>query len=55
MDDRQSRGVADDEFDVVGVGSAAALVDDHDRLAEFLDPDLQVAVRDGALAGTGQW
>jgi hypothetical protein len=48
----QSRGVADDEFDVVGVGSTAALIEDDHRLREFLDPDLKVAVRRRALAGT---
>ena len=52
-DDRQPGRVADDEFDVVGVGSAAALVDDDDRLGEFADADLQVPVRGGALAGAG--
>ena len=44
--------VADDEFDVVGVGSAAALVDDDDRLGELLDADLQVPVGHRALAGS---
>ena len=51
--DGQPSGVADDEFDVVGVGSAAAVVDDHDGFGEFLDPDLQVAVGDRAFARSG--
>ena len=42
-------GVVDDEFDVVGVGSAAPVVDDDDGLAEFLDPDLQMPVGHRAL------
>src|SRR5690349_3935108 len=50
---RQPRGIGYDEFDVVGVGSAAGLVDDDDRLPEFTDADLQVAVGGGALARSG--
>lgn len=49
----ERRGVADDELDVVGVGSAAPVVDHHDGLAEFLDTDLHVPVGRVALAGTG--
>ena len=44
-DHRQPGGVPDDELDVVGVGSATALVDDDYRLGKFLDADLEVAVR----------
>lgn len=51
-DDGEPGGVADDELDVVGVGSAAPMIDDDDGLAEFLDPDLQVPVGGGAGAGT---
>ena len=51
---REPGGVVDDEFDVVGVGSAAPVVDDDDRFAELLDADLQVPVGDGALAGPGR-
>ncbi len=47
---RQAGGVGDDELDVVGVGSAAAQVDDDDGFGEFLGADLQVAV--GGLADT---
>ncbi len=52
-DDGQPRGVLDDEFDVVGVGSAAPLIDDDDGLAELAHPHLQVAVGRRTLAGTG--
>ena len=52
-DDGQPGRVADHEFDVVGVGSAAALVDDDDGLGELVDPDLQVPVCRRALAGPG--
>ena len=48
--DGQPRGVADDEFDVVGVGSAAALVDDDDGLGQLADPHLQMPVGRRALA-----
>ena len=51
--DRQPGGVADDEFDVVGVGSAAALVDDDHRLGQLADPHLQMPVGRRALAGPG--
>ena len=51
--DGQPSGVADDEFDVVGVCSAAPVVDDHDHLAELLDPDLQMPVGDRTLARPG--
>ena len=50
---RQPRGVADDEFDVVGVGSAAALVDDDDGLGQLADPHLQMSVSRRALTGAG--
>ena len=50
---RQPGGVADDEFDVVGVGSAAALVDHDHGLGELADPQLQMPVRRRALAGAG--
>ena len=52
-DDREPGGVAEHEFDVVGVGSAALLVDDDDRLGEFADADLQVSVCGLAFAGAG--
>ncbi len=52
-DHGQPGGVADDEFDVVGVGSAAALIDDDDGLGELADPHLQVPVGRRALAGPG--
>ena len=45
--------VADDEFDVVGVGSAAALVDDDDGLGQLADPHLQMPVGRRALTGPG--
>ena len=51
--DRQPGGVADDEFDVVGVGSAAALVDDDHGLGQLADPHLQVPVGRRALTGPG--
>ena len=51
--DRQPGGVADDEFDVVGVGSAAALVDDDHRLGQLADPHLQMPVGRRALTGPG--
>ncbi len=50
---REPRGIVDDEFDVVGVGSAAALVDHHDGFGEFLDPELQMAVRHCTLTRAG--
>ncbi len=49
-DDGELRAVADDELDVLGVRSAAPLVEDHGRLGERLEADLQVAVGDLALA-----
>ncbi len=49
----EPRGVADDEFDVVGVGSAAPLVDDYDRLAKLFHPDLQMPIGHRAFAGPG--
>ena len=52
-DHRQPGGVADDELDVVGVGSAAALVDDDDGLGQLADPHLQMPVGRRALAGPG--
>ena len=50
---RQPGGIADHEFDVVGVGSAAPLVDHDHRLGKLADPHLQVPVRGRALAGSG--
>ena len=49
----QPSGVGHHELDVVGVGSAAALIDDDDRLTEFADPHLQVSVGRFALARPG--
>ena len=51
--DRQPGGVADHEFDVVGVGSAAALVDDDHGLGQLADPHLQMPVGRRTLAGAG--
>ena len=52
-DDPEGRRVADDDLDVVGVGSAAAQVDDDDGPDEFFDSNLQVPVSHCALTGTG--
>ena len=52
-DHREPGRVVDDEFDVVGVGSAAAMVDDDDRFGELLHPDLQMPVGHRALTGAG--
>ena len=52
-DHRQPGGVADDEFDVVGVGSAASLVDDDHGLGQLADPHLQMPVGRRAFAGAG--
>ena len=51
--DCQPRRVADDELDVVGVGSAAALIDDDDGLGKLADPHLQMPVGRRALAWPG--
>ena len=50
-DDGQPRGVIDNEFDVVGVGSAATLIDDDDGLTELTDAQLEMAVGGRSLAG----
>ncbi|CKR55198.1 Uncharacterised protein [Mycobacterium tuberculosis] len=49
----QPSGVVDNELDVVGVGSAAPVVDDHDRLAKLLDTHLQVPIGHRALPRPG--
>ena len=50
---RQPGGIADHEFDVVGVGSAAALVDDDHGLGKLANPHLQMPVRGRTLAWAG--
>ena len=45
--------IADDELDVVGVGSAAAQIHHDGRPGELLHPDLEVAICRGARTGTG--
>jgi hypothetical protein len=50
-DDGQPGGVLDNEFDVVGVGSAATLIDDDDGFTELAHPNLQMAVCRRTLAG----
>ena len=52
-DDRQAGRVVDHEFDVVGVDSAAALVDDDDGLGQLADPHLQMPVGHRALPRSG--
>ena len=52
-DDAESRRVADDDLDVVGIGAAATQVDDDDGPGEFLDADLQMPVCRRSLTGTG--
>ena len=49
---REPGRVVDDEFDVVGIGSAAAMVDDDDRFGELLDAYLQVSVGHRARTGS---
>ena len=49
---REPGCVVDDEFDVVGIGSAAPMVDDDDRLGELLDPYLQVPIGHRACTGS---
>ena len=51
-DHREPGCVVDDEFDVVGIGSAAAMVDDDDRFGELLDPYLQVPIGHRARTGS---
>ena len=51
--DCQPRRVTDDEFDVVGVGSAAALVDDDHGLGKLADAHLQMPVGRRAFAWPG--
>ena len=53
-DDAEACRVADDDLDVVGVGSAAAQVDHDDGPGQFLDPDLQMPVGHRTLAGAGR-
>ncbi len=52
-DHREPGRVVDDEFDVVGIDSAAAMVDDDDRLGKLLDPHLQVPVGHRTRTGSG--
>ena len=51
-DHREPRRIVDDEFDVVGIDSAAAMVDDDDRFGKLLDAYLQVSVGHGARTGS---
>src|SRR6201999_2970593 len=50
-DHREPRRIVDDEFEVVGIDSAAAMVDDDDRFGELAQAHLQVAVRYRARTG----
>ncbi len=45
--------VADDELDIVGVGSTTPVVDHHDGFTQLLDPDLQVPVGNRAFTRPG--